>query len=98
MTALRGGADFAAAAAQYSVYDATAANGGEVGELPFSTFTGEFAEALGDARQGDIVKIASGDAIQLMQVYRTGKPVKQVQVASITYPGGGFGRNAPDRA
>lgn len=86
LTALRGGADFAAAAAQYSVYDATAANGGEVGELPFSTFTGEFAEALGDARQGDIVKIASGDAIQLMQVYRTGKPVKQVQVASITYP------------
>ena len=86
VTALRGGADFAAAAAQYSVYDATAANGGEVGELPFSTFTGEFAEALGDARQGDIVKIASGDAIQLMQVYRTGKPVKQVQVASITYP------------
>ena len=86
LTALRGGADFAAAAAQYSVYDATAANGGEVGELPFSTFTGEFAEALGDARQGDLVKIASGDAIQLMQVYRTGKPVKQVQVASITYP------------
>ena len=86
LTALHGGADFAAAAAQYSVYDATAANGGEVGELPFSTFTGEFAEALGDARQGDIVKIASGDAIQLMQVYRTGKPVKQVQVASITYP------------
>ena len=86
LTALRGGAVFAAAAAQYSVYDATAANGGEVGELPFSTFTGEFAEALGDARQGDIVKIASGDAIQLMQVYRTGKPVKQVQVASITYP------------
>ena len=86
LTALRGGADSAAAAAQYSVYDATAANGGEVGELPFSTFTGEFAEALGDARQGDIVKIASGDAIQLMQVYRTGKPVKQVQVASITYP------------
>lgn len=86
LTALRGGADFAAAAAQYSVYDATAANGGEVGELPFSTFTDEFAEALGDARQGDIVKIASGDAIQLMQVYRTGKPVKQVQVASITYP------------
>ncbi len=86
LTALRDGADFAAAAAQYSVYDATAANGGEVGELPFSTFTGEFAEALGDARQGDIVKIASGDAIQLMQVYRTGKPVKQVQVASITYP------------
>ena len=66
LTALRKGGDFAAAAAQYSVYDATAANGGEVGVLPFSAFTGEFAEALAGAKKGDIVKIASGDAIQLM--------------------------------
>ena len=37
-------------------------------------------------RPGDIVKIASGDAIQLMQVYRADKPSKHVQVATITYP------------
>lgn len=86
LTALRKGGDFAAAAAQYSVYDATAANGGEVGVMPFSAFTGEFAEALADAKKGDIVKIASGDAIQLMQVYRADKPTKHIQVASITYP------------
>lgn len=86
LMALRQGGDFAQAASQYSVYDATAANGGEVGVLPFSAFTGEFAEALASARQGDIVKIASGDAIQLMQVYRATKPSKHVQVASITYP------------
>ena len=86
LTALRGGADFAQAASQYSVYDATAANGGEVGVLPFSAFTGEFAAELATAKQGDIVKIASGDAIQLMQVYRADKPSKHVQVASITYP------------
>ena len=86
LTALRKGGDFAAAAAQYSVYDATAANGGEVGVLPFSAFTGEFAEALAGAKKGDIVKIASGDAIQLMQVYRADKPTKHIQVASITYP------------
>ena len=86
LTALRGGADFAQAASQYSVYDMTAANGGEVGVMPFSAFSGEFAEALAGAKEGDIVKIASGDAIQLMQVYRTGKPTKHVQVASITYP------------
>lgn len=54
--------------------------------LPFSAFTGEFAAALANARQGDIVKIASGDAIQLMQVYRADKPSKHVQVATITYP------------
>ena len=86
LTVLKKGGDFAQTAARYSVYDATAANGGEVGVLPFSAFTGEFAAALANARQGDIVKIASGDAIQLMQVYRATKPSKHVQVASITYP------------
>ena len=86
LTVLKGGADFAQVAAQYSVYDATAANGGEVGVTPFSAFSGEFAAALANAKTGDIVKIASGDAIQLMQVYRADKPSKHVQVASITYP------------
>ena len=87
LTVLKGGADFAQVAAQYSGYDATAANGGEVGVMPFSAFSGEFAAALANAKTGDIVKIASGDAIQLMQVYRADKPSKHVQVASITYPG-----------
>ena len=69
------------------VYDATAANGGEVGVMPFSAFSGQcLAAALANAKTGDIVKIASGDAIQLMQVYRADKPSKHVQVASITYP------------
>ena len=86
LTVLKGGADFAQVAAQYSVYDATAANGGEVGVMPFSAFSGEFAAALANAKTGDIVKITSGDAIQLMQVYRADKPSKHVQVASITYP------------
>ena len=86
LTVLKGGADFAQVAAQYSVYDATAANGGEVGVMPFSAFSGEFAAALANAKTGDIVKIASGDAIQLMQVYRADKPSKHVQVALITYP------------
>ena len=86
LTVLKGGADFAQVAAQYSVYDATAANDGEVGVMPFSAFSGEFAAALANAKTGDIVKIASGDAIQLMQVYRADKPSKHVQVASITYP------------
>ena len=86
LTVLKGGADFAQVAAQYSVYDATAANGGEVGVMPFSAFSGEVAAAFANAKTGDIVKIASGDAIQLMQVYRADKPSKHVQVASITYP------------
>ncbi len=83
---VRAGGDFEMLARQYSVYDQTAANGGEVGVLPFSAFTGEFAEALAGAKRGDVVKVAAGDAIQLMQVYRVDKPSKHVQVASITYP------------
>lgn len=86
LNVLKGGADFATLARQYSVYDATAANGGEVGVIPFSTFTGEFATALAGAKQGDVVKIASGDAIQLIQIYRADKPSKHLQVATITYP------------
>lgn len=86
LTTLKNGADFAQTAARYSVYDATAANGGEVGVMPFSAFTGEFAAALSDVKTGDIVKIASGDAIQLMQIYRADKPSKHLQVASVTYP------------
>ena len=86
MGVLRNGGDFAALASQYSVYDARAANGGEVGVLPFSAFTGEFAESLADVKNGDIVKIASGDAIQIMQVYRADKPSKHYRIATITYP------------
>lgn len=86
LTVLHGGADFAEMARNYSVYDATAANGGDVGVMPFSSFTGEFVAPLANAKQGDIVKVASGDAIQLMQVYRAGKPTKHVQIASVTYP------------
>ncbi|MCH5334831.1 MAG: SurA N-terminal domain-containing protein [Alistipes sp.] len=86
LTALRKGGDFALAAAEYSVYPATAQNGGEVGVMPFSAFTGEFAEALGGASKGDIVKVVSGDAIQLMQVYRADAPVKYLQIATIAYP------------
>ncbi len=86
LTALRAGGDFAGAAARYSLYDATAANGGEVGIVPFSTLTGEFADALAGAREGDIVKVASGDMIQLMQVYRADKPTTFLRIARVTYP------------
>ena len=78
--------NFADLARQYSLYSATAANGGEVGVLPFSAFTGEFAEKLADAKVGDVVEIEAGDAIQLIQVYKAGKPQKHVMIASISYP------------
>lgn len=86
LAALRGGADFAETAMQYSVYEATAQNGGDVGVLPFSAFTGDFIEPLSTARKGDLLKIASGDAVQVMQIYRADKPSRHIRIASITYP------------
>ena len=86
LNALRGGADFAKTAMEYSAYDATAADGGDLGAMPFSAFTGEFSDALAGAKEGDIVKVASGDAIQLIQVYRADKPSKHVRVADISSP------------
>ena len=83
---IRGGGNFAELAMRYSVAEQTAANGGEVGVVPFSSLGGEFAAALAGAKQGDVVKVSMGDAVQLLQVYRAGRPVKHVQIASITYP------------
>ncbi len=85
MTVLRNGGDFAALAAEHSLA-ATASNGGDAGVYPFSAFSGEFAEALGNAKEGDIVKVASGDALQVMQVYRATKPSKHLRIATISYP------------
>lgn len=83
---IRKGGNFAQLAQQHSLYSATAANGGEIGVMPFSSFSGEFADKLAGAKVGEVVEIASGDAIQLVQVYKAGKPRKHVMVASITYP------------
>ncbi len=84
--ALRAGADFATAAATHSVYAESARNGGDIGELPFSALTDEFATKLATAKKGDIVEIESGDMIQLMQVYEAGKRVKHYQVAALDIP------------
>ncbi len=81
--AIRAGGDFAQMAQQHSLYGG---NGGEIGVLPFSSFSGELADKLADAKSGDVIEVASGDVIQLFQVYKAGKPQKHVMVASITYP------------
>lgn len=57
-----------------------------MGVYPFSAFNTVMAEALSDARKGDVVKVMSGDAIQLVNVYRADKPSKHYKVATVSYP------------
>lgn len=85
LTVLKNGADFATVAREHSLVE-TASNGGEIGVLPFSALPADFVEALSDARKGDIVKIVSGNAIQIVNVYRADKRSKHVKVARIEYP------------
>ena len=86
VTLLENGGNIAELAAKYSVYEQTANNGGDVGVIPFAGFTGEFADALAGVKKGDVVKIVSGDAIQIMEIYKADKPSRHVQLASIVLP------------
>lgn len=79
-------ANFADLSRQYSANEELAAAGGEVGVYPFSAFNSVMAEALADAKKGDVVKVMSGDAIQLINVYRADKPSKHYKVATVSYP------------
>ncbi len=86
VTALKGGADFAQAALENSLYTQTAQVGGEVGVLPFSSFSDEFVSVLATAKAGDIVKISAGDMIQVLEVYRADSRKPHYQVATVEYP------------
>ncbi len=79
------GADFETAVMQYSIFAQGAQNGGNLGKMSFSSIPMDFASTLAPARQGEVVKVESGDYIQLLQVYQVGKPIKYAQVASIEY-------------
>lgn len=85
MTMLRGGADFAALAEQYSLAQ-TAANGGDAGVMPFSAFPDELSAQLATAKKGDLLKVAAGNAVQLLQIYRADNASKHMRIATITYP------------
>ena len=85
LTVLKHGGDIAQLAAEHSIAQ-TAANGGELGVMPFSALPKEFAEALATASKGDKVKVVSGNVIQLLDVYRADKPSKHINIARIEYP------------
>jgi len=77
--------DFAALAAQHSLAE-TAAEGGKIGEITYSSLAPEFADALNGKKKGDVVKIAMGNVIQIIKVEATSAIQKHYKVASLTYP------------
>lgn len=85
MNALGKGASFEELASKHSIAE-TAATGGEIGTIAYSTLTPEFADALNGKRAGETVKVVFGNSIQLMKVVKTGKVQKHYQFASLVYP------------
>ena len=79
------GADFAALAAQYSVAD-TAADGGVIGNVAYSTLAPEFADALKGAKKGSVVKVNFGNAIQIFKVLGTGSVTRHYRLATLSFP------------
>ena len=95
LTVLKGGADFAQVAAQYSVYDATAANGGEVGR---HAVLGLFGRIRCSACQCENRRYRE-DRFRRRHSADAGLPCRQtVEARSGRFdhlPGRGFGRYPP---
>lgn len=79
------GADFAALASQYSIAE-TAAEGGVIGKVAYSTLAPEFADALANAKKGSVVKVTFGNAIQIFKVLGTGAVTRHYRLAVLSLP------------
>lgn len=84
-TAVKGGANFAETAKNHSVVE-TASVGGVIGTMPFSALPVEFVAPMEKAKKGDIVKIVTGNAIQIVKVDGLKGRSKHVKVARLEYP------------
>ena len=79
------GADFAALASKYSVAE-SAAEGGMIGKVEYSTLSTELADAFVSAKKGAVIKVAFGNAIQIFKVLSTGSVTRHYRLATLTYP------------
>ena len=79
------GADFAALAAKHSISE-TAAEGGVIGKVAYSDLPLELADAFVNARKGAVVKVESGNAIQIFKVVSTGAVTRHYRLATLAYP------------
>jgi len=79
------GADFAALASEYSVAE-SAADGGVIGNVAYSTLAPELADAFKSVKKGAVIKVAFGNAIQIFKVLNTGAVTRHYRLATLTYP------------
>lgn len=79
------GTDFAAAASQHSISE-SAAEGGLLGKVAYSDLPLELADVFVNVRKGSIVKVESGNAIQIFKVVSTGANTRHYRLATQTYP------------
>ena len=82
--AKKAGADFAALAREHSIAE-TAVEGGILGEIKYSDLALEFADALRNAQVGSVVKVESGNAIQIFKVLKKGAAARHYRLATLTY-------------
>lgn len=76
---LKGGADFAAVAKEYSLAG-TAQNGGELGWFKEGDIDADFSKACFAAKTNEIFTYPMGAAIQIVQVTEKTKPVSKVKL------------------
>lgn len=83
--AIKGGADFAVLAQQYSIDPQAAQRGGDLGVFAPEQMIPEFSEAALSVDKGGFFRVKTPYGIHLGQLTYKSAPVKKVQLATITY-------------
>ncbi len=83
--ALKGGADFATLAAEFSLDQQANLRGGDLGVFPPEMMIPAFSDAALAVNQGQYFRVTSPYGIHVGQLTYKSKPVKKVQLATITY-------------
>lgn len=83
--ALKKGANFAELAAKYSMDQASAVQGGDLGRFAPEALVPEFSDALIAAKNGQIIRIESEYGVHIAKRTYASKPVRKAQMATIVY-------------
>ena len=86
VTLAKGEADFAELAVANSMDPQSAQNGGDMGELPFTSIPVELANAIASAKQDDIVSVNYNGNIFILDLYKLGEREDYYNIATISYP------------